>query len=68
VFREGKVTPTDGTAAVGDADADRVIRGGSWYGGARGVRSARRRWNPPGDRDDFVGFRCARVLVSRAGG
>jgi len=40
---------------------ERVLRGGSWYSLARNVRSARRFASVPGDRDDVVGFRCARV-------
>jgi formylglycine-generating enzyme required for sulfatase activity len=55
--------PTNGTAWV-DADdvaAGRVIRGGSWCNVARVVRSAYRFSNDPTDRDDRLGFRCARV-------
>jgi formylglycine-generating enzyme required for sulfatase activity len=39
--------------------AYRVLRGGSWYGSARGVRSADRDYNTPDDRDYFIGFRLA---------
>ncbi len=35
----------------------RVVRGGSWDFGARGVRSAIRGGDGPGDRDDNLGFR-----------
>ncbi len=38
---------------------NRVIRGGSWYGYARHVRAAYRRWDHAGDRDDSLGFRLA---------
>ena len=62
--------PTDGSAwldSEGGA-ADRVIRGGSWIGGARNVRAAYRDRHDPADRVDDLGFRCARVqAVSQAG-
>jgi formylglycine-generating enzyme required for sulfatase activity len=41
------------------ADADRVVRGGSWRLSARGVRAASRDWSAPGHRLGFLGFRCA---------
>ena len=41
--------------------AGRVIRGGSWFDFARGVRAACRGHGGPGIRDDGLGFRCARV-------
>ena len=44
--------------------ADRVIRGGSWGGVARGVRAARRGGAHGAHRDDGLGFRCARVQDS----
>ena len=40
---------------------DRVIRGGSWNNNARNVRAATRNWNHPGNRDNNLGFRLARV-------
>ena len=43
--------------------ADRVFRGGSWYDDARHVRAAYRYDYVPGNRDDNLGFRCARVQV-----
>lgn len=46
---------------TGPADGvDRVVRGGSWINGGRGVRSAIRSRNGPDDRDDRTGFRLAR--------
>ena len=40
---------------------ERVIRGGSWFGKARYLRAAFRDALQPGQRFDFLGFRCARV-------
>ena len=55
--------PGDGRAWL-DTDAssaaDRVIRGGSWGGTARDVRSAYRRGYEPQSRSGGLGFRCAR--------
>jgi formylglycine-generating enzyme required for sulfatase activity len=40
--------------------SDRVVRGGSfWDSEPRDLRSATRNGDPPGDRDEDVGFRCA---------
>jgi len=41
--------------------ARRVVRGGSWVYGARFVRASCRYWFSPGERFNFLGFRCARV-------
>jgi formylglycine-generating enzyme required for sulfatase activity len=40
----------------------RVDRGGSWSSVARSVRSARRYWSAPADRDYYLGFRPSRSL------
>ena len=55
--------PTDGTAweAVGDS-ARRVLRGGSWLGFPRSLRSALRYENAPDDRGNYTGFRIARTF------
>ncbi|RDH84316.1 MAG: Sulphatase-modifying factor protein [endosymbiont of Escarpia spicata] len=54
--------PQDGSARVSDqAGAGRVIRGGSWVGGARRCRSACRLWDRPDGRFGPLGFRPARV-------
>ncbi len=57
--------PTDGTAWIdagaSGAGALRVVRGGSWFGGAGYVRAAVRDWRVPGSRRVSLGFRCARV-------
>jgi formylglycine-generating enzyme required for sulfatase activity len=39
----------------------KVLRGGSWYFNHDSARCAYRRWGNPGDRDDLIGFRCART-------
>jgi formylglycine-generating enzyme required for sulfatase activity len=44
----------------------RIVRGGSWYDGARLVRSACRDRSTPGDRNFSLGFRCARVQAGRS--
>ncbi len=51
--------PVDGNPWL-TAD-DHVIRGGSWGGLSRGARAAYRERIMFADRDDNVGFRCARV-------
>ena len=54
--------PTDSSAWVGhDAGAKRVLRGGSWVDGVRGVRAASRSVPHPDFRFDLIGFRCVRV-------
>lgn len=35
-------------------------RGGSWFNVASYVRASNRGWGDPGDRNDVIGFRCAR--------
>ena len=46
-----------------DEAAHRAMRGGSWFDDARGARSAYRRAHPPGDADDYLGFRlCLRSI------
>lgn len=42
----------------------RVLRGGSWYSGARYLRSADRNYDHPDARRDDVGFRLVRTPVS----
>jgi sulfatase modifying factor 1 len=41
-----------------DNGSYRVLRGGSWGYGDNALRSARRGRNPPGNRDNGIGFRC----------
>jgi formylglycine-generating enzyme required for sulfatase activity len=43
-------------------DCRRVLRGGSWVDFPQDLRSAYRYYNPPGGRNDVVGFRLARTL------
>jgi len=42
---------------MASSGSNRVIRGGSWYNAAQGMRSAYRRYNDPGYRYDYLGFR-----------
>ena len=60
--------PADGSAWIDEGAAHRVIRGGSWYGGASIVRAACRGKYGPGGRRDSLGFRCARVEGEPSGG
>jgi hypothetical protein len=56
--------PSDGSAWLdpeGEGAAGRVIRGGSWNFDARFVRAAYRDHYVPASRNDYLGFRCARV-------
>jgi len=39
----------------------RVVRGGSWNNNQRNVRAANRNRNHPDNRNDNLGFRCARL-------
>jgi len=50
-----------------DEGAHRVIRGGGWSGAARYVRSAARFAYEPGNRNHYLGFRCALVQVPAGG-
>ena len=55
--------PGDGSAwTTGGECGHRVLRGGSWSGGPRDVRSAYRGWLGSGIRGNLVGFRVARTL------
>jgi formylglycine-generating enzyme required for sulfatase activity len=42
--------------------SSRVVRGGAWFSSVSTTRSADRNGNPPGDRDEFMGFRLARTV------
>ena len=56
--------PSDGSAWVTGGDCERrVLRGGSWGIGPRGLRSAFRGWVVAGDRGYTLGFRVARTLT-----
>ncbi|MGE0763730.1 MAG: formylglycine-generating enzyme family protein [Bdellovibrionales bacterium] len=44
-----------------EGGSDRVIRGGSWFYNARGLRSADRSYVGPGGRDDGLGLRLVRT-------
>jgi formylglycine-generating enzyme required for sulfatase activity len=58
-----KDAPADGTARpVCDANASRVLRGGSWYNRPGYLRSANRSYSTPVYRSTNVGFRAARTI------
>ena len=50
-----------GTEVDRERAAERVVRGGSWNDNARNVRAAYRNRNAPDNRNDNLGFRCARA-------
>lgn len=52
--------PKDGSAAEAPNCENRVVRGSSWVGKPRFMRSAARDYYPPINRNDVVGFRLAR--------
>jgi len=56
--------PVDGTAQAVTACQARVIRGGSWLNGPRGLRAAMRDRDRQQDRYTNVGFRVARSATS----
>jgi serine/threonine-protein kinase len=42
----------------------RVLRGGSYYSSATGIRAADRSWYIPEGSTDYIGFRCAQSRIS----
>ncbi len=59
-FDEGYYARSPATNPLGPASGqERVLRGGSWYFTADGLRTAARFWYIPGARGDVAGFRCA---------
>ncbi len=62
-YPPGPVTDPGGVEG-GDG---RVLRGGSWFFGARGCRSAYRYLREPGARNDGFGFRLARGRMGQTG-
>jgi len=50
----------DPVRSTSSSTTGHVLRGGSWYGNARNVRSANRSDNAPSSRDNFLGFRLLR--------
>lgn len=52
------------SSAVEDSDcSERALRGGSWSGKSKGLRSANRYKFAPGDRNISIGFRVARKVT-----
>jgi formylglycine-generating enzyme required for sulfatase activity len=57
--------PTNGSAWIEGGDCkNRVVRGGSWGYSPVGLRSANRHGDSIGDRNDSLGFRVARTLLT----
>ena len=54
-------SPVENPVCPFEGAASRVLRGGSWYDFPRDARSASRGRRAPGDRNDDLGFRAARV-------
>ncbi len=56
-------SPSGGVNPMGPSSGSyRVVRGGSWYSLARGLRSASRGYYTPSDRSSTLGFRLVRTL------
>lgn len=55
--------PTDGSAWMTGVCGHRMVRGGSWYYGSKGLRSATRLNVSTGTRSSYLGFRLARTLT-----
>ena len=55
--------PTDGKVWKSGDCSRRVVRGGSWYGNPRYLRSASRSRDVSGVRGSYLGFRVARTLT-----
>ena len=59
-----KGASTDGSAWIAGGNCSkRVFRGGSWFSGPRGLRSADRDWIFADSRDSSLGFRVALTLT-----
>jgi formylglycine-generating enzyme required for sulfatase activity len=54
--------PADASAWTSGDCSIRTVRGGAWWIGPNGLRSAMRGRNPVDNRHDYVGFRLARTL------
>jgi formylglycine-generating enzyme required for sulfatase activity len=61
-----KGAPVDGSAWTAGDCKYRVVRGGSWYGVPRYLRSANRNGGTSDDRVDGLGFRVGRTLFAGA--
>jgi formylglycine-generating enzyme required for sulfatase activity len=59
-----KEAPTDGSAWTSGDCSNRVVRGGSWSSDPQVLRTANRRGAAAGGRDDDLGFRVGRTLVT----
>ncbi len=69
LYGDYRLLDADGDGVVRDpagaaAGAERVVRGGSWYGGAEDCRSAARARRYPDSADDTVGLRVVRTIFA----
>lgn len=62
-YHSSYVDAPDNGSARGENCADRVIRGGSWYGKSKYLRVANRFWYSTFFRNNNLGFRLARDIV-----
>ena len=61
----GGYSDTEAENPKGSEKGDgRVLRGGDWNYNARNLRVSNRYWYRPEDRYVYLGFRCARELLS----
>jgi formylglycine-generating enzyme required for sulfatase activity len=56
--------PSDGSAWASGNCGIRFVRGGSWYFAPQYLRSAFRNWSSAGNRNNGLGFRVGRTLVT----
>ena len=61
-YNKGQASDGSAHRAEDSSCGSRVLRGGSWGSGPRGLRSADRSRSAPGDRNSNFGFRLARTV------
>ncbi len=68
-YGDYRLADPDGNGVVLDpagpaAGTERVVRGGSWYGGSEECRSAARDRRYPDSADESVGLRAVRTVIA----